>query len=99
VQWLPFGKFCFLILNPHTQLTTSLITVVSHSNSCGGSKNENNFGKIVKFLVIKPLNLVIFKLIELVIFYFNLVVIKLFWCSHFLVIGHGKVVKIFDLTW
>jgi len=33
---------CFLILKPHTQLTTSLITVVSHSNSCGWSKNENN---------------------------------------------------------
>jgi hypothetical protein len=26
-------KVSFLILNPHTQLTTSLITVVSHSNS------------------------------------------------------------------
>jgi len=26
-------KVCFLILNPHTQLTTSLITVVIHSNS------------------------------------------------------------------
>jgi len=26
-------KVCLLILNPHTQLTTSLITVVSHSNS------------------------------------------------------------------
>jgi len=64
-------KVCFLILNPHTQLTTSLITVVSHSDNSfvGDQKMENNLSfKIVKFLVIKPLNLVIFKLIELVIF-------------------------------
>jgi len=31
-------------------------------------KNENNFGKIIQLLVIKPLNLAILKLIELVIF-------------------------------
>jgi len=30
-------------------------------------KNKNFFGKIAKFLAIKPLNLVIFKLIDLVI--------------------------------
>ncbi len=58
-------KVCFLILNPHTQLTTSLITVVSHSNSSFVGDQKM---KIVKFLVTKPLNLVIFKLIELVIF-------------------------------
>jgi len=42
-------KVCFLTLNPHTQLTKSLITVVSHSNSCGWSKNENNFVKLLSF--------------------------------------------------
>jgi hypothetical protein len=59
-------KECFLILNPHTQLTASIITVVSHSDNSfvGCQKMENNFSKIVKFLVIKPLNLVNFKLIE-----------------------------------
>jgi len=39
-------------------------------------------------LVIKPLNLVIFKLFGLVIFKLNLVMIKLFGCLHFLVVGH-----------
>ncbi len=57
------SKVCFLILNPHTQLTTSLITPVSHSNRYFVDDQE-----IKIILVIKPLNLVIFKFIELVIF-------------------------------
>ncbi len=50
------------------------------------------------FLVIKPLHLVIFKLIELVILKLNFVMTKLICCLHFLVIVHFKVV-IFDLIW
>ncbi len=64
-------KVCFLILNSYTQLTTSLITVVSHSNSSFVDDQKNTktiFEKIVKFLVKEPLNSVIFKLNELVIF-------------------------------
>ncbi len=62
-------KVCFLILNPHTQLTTSLITVISHSNSSlvGDHKMKTILVKLLSFGD-KAMNLVIFNLIELVIF-------------------------------
>jgi len=59
----------FLILNPHTQLTTSFIYIVSYYNSTFmGDKNMKIIVvKLLNFLEIKPLNLAIFKLLELVI--------------------------------
>ncbi len=60
----------FLILKPHTQLIISLLSVLSHSNiTLMGDQNiKIILVKLLMFLAKKPLNLVIFALIELVIF-------------------------------
>jgi len=44
-------KVCFLILKPHTQLTASMITVVSHSNSSfvGDQKMKIILVKLLSF--------------------------------------------------
>jgi len=44
-------KVCFLMLDPHTQLTTSLITVLSHSNSSyvGDEKMKIVLVKLLSF--------------------------------------------------
>ncbi len=55
--------------------------------------------KLKVILVIKPLNLVIFKLFGLVIFKLNLGMIKLLGCLHLLVIGHWKVVIMYLIWW
>jgi len=54
--------------------------------------------KLKIILVIKQSNLVIFEFV-LVIYSFNLVMIKLFGCLHFLVIGHWKVVIRYLIWW
>jgi len=82
MEKLKMFKFCFsgtvvtiwevyfLILNPHKDLTESFISLVSHSNSTfmGEQKMKIILVKLLMFLGIKPLNSVIYKLIELVSF-------------------------------
>ena len=54
-------KVCFLIFNPHRQLTASLITVLSHSYCSFTSDQKIIFSVILlSFLVLKPLNSMFF---------------------------------------
>jgi hypothetical protein len=54
----------FLIVKPHTQLTTSFISIVSYNNNTfmGDQQFSQNYFLFLKFLEIKPLNLVMIKL-------------------------------------